>query len=161
MEIEQKYLVINIPDNIDECESVIIEQGYLSTDPVVRIRQYQMKNKFQDNDYFLTYKSRKGITQEQGIIANQEVELPLTKESYEHLRTKIDGRLIKKTRYLIPLEDKLKVELDVFHGDYEGMILAEVEFPSISLAKEFKKPTWLGENVSDDKKYTNSFLSLQ
>lgn len=72
-------------------------------------------------DYVLTYKSK-------GLMVREEYNLPLTKESYEHLLEKADGTVITKTRYRIPEKNGLTIELDVFHGRYEGMLLAEVEF---------------------------------
>ena len=114
MEIERKYLIKSIPENLKDFPCRIIEQGYLNTDPVVRIRK-------DDNNFELTYKSK-------GLMVRKEYNLPLTKEAYEHLLRKIDGRLIKKRRYMIPLEGDLTIELDVFEGDLAPLILAEVEF---------------------------------
>ena len=144
MEIERKYLVSGIPDNIDSYPCRFIEQGYLNTAPVVRVRR--------DNDnYYLTYKGG-------GMMAREEYNLPLTKESYEHMRPKADGILISKTRYLIPFET-YTIELDVFDAPYEGLILAEVEFPDESSANSFTAPDWFGEDVTFSKIYHNSTLS--
>lgn len=160
MEIEKKFLVKFIPKETKEVHIKVIEQGYLSVNPVVRIRR--------SNDrYILTYKSHKGIDVNdfEDICVSNEVELPLTKESYEHLREKTDGMIISKTRYNIPLAiyspeyGKLKAELDVFHGDLEGLTFVEVEFESVSQAQEFKPPVWFGKDVSDEARYRNSFLS--
>lgn len=96
-EIERKYLVPAAPENLSSFPYHEIEQGYLSTEPVVRIRR-------QDEEYYLTYKSK-------GLMIREEYNLPLTKESYLHLREKIDGRLISKRRYLIPYGD-YTIELD-------------------------------------------------
>lgn len=103
MEIERKYLVLHLPGPLESYPCRILEQGYLNTSPVVRIRR--------DNDrYELTYKSA-------GLMSRQEYNLPLDDKSYEHLLTKIDGRLIKKKRYMIPLSSALTAELDIFEGD--------------------------------------------
>lgn len=91
MEIERKYLISSVPFDLSSYPCRKIEQGYLSTAPVVRIRR-------DNNDYILTYKSK-------GMMIREEYNLPLTKESYEHLKEKIDGRLITKKRYVIPLKD--------------------------------------------------------
>ena len=102
-----------------------MEQGYLCTRPVVRIRKA-------NDEYILTYKSKTPINEEQyGTKISNEVELPLTKEAFEHLKNKIDGRMIDKERYLIPLQEGQKIELDIFHGYLEGLVFAEVEFQSI------------------------------
>lgn len=140
MEIERKFLIKELPD-LSKYEFLEIEQGYLSTNPVVRIRK-------KNDKYILTYKGS-------GLFAREEIEANLTKEAYEHLATKIDGYLITKKRYLIPL-DPYTIELDVFEGHMEGLIMAEVEFPSVEEANSFTPPTWFGEDVTEDKRYHNS-----
>jgi len=145
MEIERKYLISSLPADIESYPCRIIEQGYLSTEPVVRIRR-------DNDDYLLTYKSK-------GLMVREEYNLPLTKESYEHLKTKIDGQLIRKHRYMIPLDDVLTIELDFFDGDLAPLILAEVEFPTEEMANHFVPPTWFGEDVTYSTDYHNSRLS--
>ena len=83
MEIERKFLISkeNLPANLDAYPHHKLEQGYLSTAPVVRIRK-------EDDNYYLTYKSK-------GLMTREEYNLPLTKESYEHMRPKADGILPK------------------------------------------------------------------
>lgn len=152
MEIERKYLVRKIPDDLSRHYSSQIEQGYLSMEPVIRIRRI-------DKDYVLTYKSKTGVDIREDVCVNQEVELPLTKESYEHLRKKTDGILIEKTRYRID-HGGYTIELDLFHGKYEGMMLAEVEFETVEESERFAEPDWFGENVSGDYHYSNVFLAV-
>lgn len=145
MEIERKYLIHTLPDHLEQYPKRELEQGYLCTAPVVRIRK--------DNErYELTYKSK-------GLMVREEHNLPLTEEAYTHLKTKIDGRLISKTRYLIPLGEALTVELDVFHGDLAPLLLAEVEFQDEESANRFTPPDWFGEDVTFSSKYHNSNLS--
>ena len=143
MEIERKYLIDkdNIPCRLEEYPSRQIEQGYLCTEPVVRIRR-------DNEDYVLTYKSR-------GLMVREEYNLPLTSEAYQHLKAKIDGRLIQKTRYMLPLDNGLTIELDLFHGDLEPLILAEVEFPDEETAVSFQAPSWFGEDVTFSSRYQN------
>lgn len=143
-EIERKYLIHKLPDDLSSYSFHEIEQAYLCTEPVVRIRR-------QDNDYFLTYKSK-------GLMIREEYNLPLTAESYEHLKTKIDGRLISKRRYLIPYGE-YTIELDVFRSPDPTLILAEVEFPSEEAARSFCAPEWFGEDVTQSSRYHNSNLS--
>ena len=144
MEIERKFLIKELPKNLDSYPCRHIEQGYLSVSPVVRIRK--------DNDRFeLTYKGK-------GAMVREEHNLPLTKDSYDHLKEKIDGRLIAKKRYMIPLEN-YTVELDVFEGDLAPLILAEVEFPSKEAANTFTPPDWFSEDVTFCNLYHNSYLS--
>lgn len=147
MEIERKFLIQNqrLPKNLQDFPFHQIEQGYLCTEPVVRIRR-------QNDQYYLTYKSK-------GLLSREEYNLPLTKEAYLHLKPKADGLVISKTRYLIPEKDGLTIELDVFHNEYKGLLLAEVEFPSEEAAKAYVPPEWFGEDVTLSSKYHNSTLS--
>ena len=159
MEIERKFLIQKLeelpfsPFNHPHKE---LEQGYLCTAPVVRIRR-------EDDDYVLTYKSK-------GLMAREEYNLPLTKESYEHLKEKVDGRIIHKTRYVIPMScvcpenadfcsTPLFLELDIFHDDLAPLILAEIEFPDEETANTYPAPQWLGEDVTFSSAYHNSTLS--
>lgn len=154
MEIERKFLINKLPENLESFKKKEIEQGYLCTKPVVRIRK-------SNENYILTYKSRLGMKEKPGeaALSCEEVELPLSKEAYEHLKEKIDNRLIQKTRYLIPLEGGYTAELDVFHGCLEGLQFLEVEFPTQEEAAAFQPPDWIGNDVSFDKRYKNNFLS--
>lgn len=145
MEIERKFIPKWLPDTLSQYPSHEIEQGYLCTSPVVRIRKM-------DDAYFLTCKSA-------GLLAHEEYEMPLSKDSYIHLREKTDGILITKRRYLIPLDASHDIELDIFHGDLEGVILAEVEFSSVEEANSFIPPEWFGEDVTYDIRYHNSEIS--
>ncbi len=145
MEIERKFLIKELPTDLSSYPCRIIEQGYLCTGPVVRIRK--------DNDnYELTYKSG-------GMMARMEENLPLSESAYYHLREKIDGRLIKKRRYMIPLTDILTIELDIFEGDLSPLVIAEVEFPTVEMANAFVPPEWFTEDVTFSHKYHNSYLS--
>ena len=145
MEIERKFLIKKLPDNLTSYKARKIEQAYLCTDPVVRVRR-------DNDDYYLTYKSN-------GMIVREEYNLPLTKEAYGHLLAKADGNIITKTRYEIPEKDNLTIELDVFEGKFDGLLLAEVEFASEEEALGYIPPEWFGEDVSNSTKYHNSTLS--
>ena len=145
MEIERKYLIHTLPENLPSYPCLHIQQGYLCTSPVVRIRR-------QEEEYYLTYKGK-------GMMVREEYNLPLTAEAYAHLKEKIDGILLSKKRYLITLPDGLKIELDVFDPPYEGLWLAEVEFASVEEANSFTPPEWFGEDVTFSSAYHNSVLS--
>lgn len=149
MEIEQKYLVRHLPENLGDFEQIKMIQGYLSKIPVIRIRK-------SNENYILTYKSKGN--QELGVVVNEEVELPLTKEAFDHLKYKTDDHLVYKTRYKIPLGE-YTAELDIFEQQLQGLIIVEVEFPSIDAAKVFTPPEWFGANVSDEGRYSNAYLS--
>lgn len=145
MEIERKFLIKKLPDNLTSYKARKIEQAYLCTDPVVRVRR-------DNDDYYLTYKSK-------GMIVREEYNFPLTKEAYGHLLAKADGNIITKTRYEIPEKDNLTIELDVFEGKFDGLLLAEVEFASEEESLGYIPPEWFGEDVSNSTKYHNSTLS--
>lgn len=145
MEIERKYLVKELPGNLEDYLHLELEQAYLCTEPVVRIRR-------EGEAYVLTYKSA-------GLMVREEYNLPLTENAYRHLLEKADGIVITKTRYRIPEKDDLTIELDVFHGVYEGLVLAEVEFPTEEEARAYQAPDWFGEDVTMSSRYHNSTLS--
>lgn len=159
MEIERKFTVKKLPDSLSQYPFRIIEQAYLNTDPVVRIRR-------QDNDYYLTYKGK-------GLMAREEYNLPLNELSYYHLRDKADGNVISKKRYVIPIEHptfvsdckenvdqiSLCVELDIFDEPFAPLVIAEVEFPSEETANAFVPLDWFDQDVTHDPSYHNSNLS--
>lgn len=147
MEIERKYLIHSIPFDLSEYPFHTIEQGYLNTDPVVRVRK-------EDDRYYLTYKGS-------GMMIREEYNLPLNADSYRHLIQKTDGNIISKKRYIIPFMDKYTIELDVFEAPFAPLILAEVEFETTADAGEFTPPTWFGEDVTYDGRYHNSYMSNQ
>ncbi len=144
MEIERKFTVKKLPDDLEGYPFHIIEQAYLNTDPVVRIRR-------EDDRYYMTYKGS-------GLLAREEYNLPLNRPSYEHLLPKADGNVISKKRYLIPFSP-YTIELDVFAPPFAPLIIAEVEFPSVEEAERFVPPDWFGQDVTQDPAYHNSNLS--
>lgn len=146
MEIERKFTIKKLPDNLTSYPCHIIEQAYLNTDPVVRVRR-------QDEDYYMTYKGK-------GMLAREEYNLPLNRISYEHLRRKADGNLISKKRYLIPY-NPYTIELDIFEPPFSPLVIAEVEFPTIEEAKNFSAPDWFDQDVTNDPAYHNSTMSQQ
>lgn len=145
MEIERKYLIKSLPENLSSYCFHLIEQGYLCTNPVVRVRR-------EDDSYYMTYKGA-------GLMSREEYNLPLNKEAYDHLIKKADGNIITKKRWLIPIEHGLTIELDIFEGCFDGLIIAEVEFDSEAEANDFTPPDWFGEDVTFSSKYHNSTLS--
>lgn len=145
MEIERKYLIDTLPKHLEVYPHRTLEQAYLCTEPVVRIRR-------DADEFILTYKSK-------GLMVREEYNLPLTETAYRHLLGKADGRIITKERYCIPYQNDLTIELDVFGGELAPLILAEVEFASEDEANAFLPPSWFGEDVTFSSKYHNSTLS--
>ncbi len=144
-EIERKYLLASLPENLEEYPSKKIKQAYISTKPTIRIRK-------QDDEYILTVKGS-------GQIKKIEYELFISKEEFKNLLEKTEGYIIKKTRYLIPIHNDLTAELDVYHKDLDGLYTVEVEFTSEEAYENFTPPSWFGKDVSLDKHYKNTSLS--
>jgi len=158
MEIERKFTIKELPRDLERYPFHVIEQGYLNTAPVVRVRR-------SDDEYYMTYKGS-------GLMAREEYNLPLDAESYAHLLTKADGNIISKKRYVIPIEHpqfkdgfrvnetpSLVIELDIFEAPFAPLIMAEVEFPTVEMANAFLAPDWFDEDVTNDPEYHNSTMS--
>ena len=145
MEIERKFLVKELPANLESYEQQHISQGYINRNPVVRIRR-------SNDEYYLTYKGK-------GMMVREEYNLPLNEESFLHMLPKIDGILIDKIRYLIPLDEKHTAELDIFQGTLAPLRIVEVEFDTEEEALAFVPPAWFGDDVTQSKQYHNSNLS--
>ena len=158
MEIERKFLVCDLPDDLDRYEHYEIEQAYLCTSPTLRIRRM-------GDAYILTVKEH--VCSESSAIHNREEEFSLTAGSYQHLLAKCDKGRVGKTRYRIDLRSQtddgsyvgLTAELDIFHGRHEGLLLVEVEFPNTQVANAFVPPEWFGPEVSYDPRYRNAYLA--
>ena len=148
LEIERKYLIKNLPDNLSDYECHTLIQGYLNTSPVVRVRK-------EDDSYYLTYKGS-------GLLAREEYNLPLDEHSFLHLIGKADGNVISKQRYKIPYavsEKMFTIELDVFDAPFAPLVIAEVEFTDENEANAFIAPDWFDKEVTYDPEYHNSNLS--
>ena len=166
IEIEKKYKIRMLPEDFASFPFHEIEQGYLNTNPAIRVRK-------EDESYYMTYKG-------QGVMKHTEYNLPLDEISYRHLLKKADGNIIRKKRYLIPLNadaytikylqenpllaEKIKsreivIELDVFQTPFDRIIIAEVEFPTEEAAMQYQPADWFLEDVTADKTYSNSYLS--
>ena len=161
VEIERKFLIKQLPENLETYPYHEITQAYLCTDPVIRIRK-------QDDEYYLTYKGK-------GLLCREEYNLPLNKDAYEHMLTKSDGNVISKKRYKLPLSNEeineeclqalngseLTLELDIFDAPFSPLILVEIEFPNQEAAEAFKMLSWFSEDVTENKEYHNSNMSKQ
>ncbi len=147
IEIERKFLVTSNAFKSDALRKNHIAQGYLNSEPerTVRVRIKGEKG-------FLTIK---GQSSETGISRFEwEKEIPITEA--KELLLLCEKGVIEKTRYEIQLGQHL-FEVDEFHRENEGLIIAEVELQSES--EIFEKPLWLGQEVTRDTRYFNSYLS--
>jgi adenylate cyclase len=144
VEIERKYLInLNQIGTLENGNR--IKQGYITTnkDAVVRVR---VKN---DKGYLTIKGSNIGVSR-----LEFEYEIPLV-EANEMLDKLCQKPIIDKTRYLIDFEKHIW-EIDIFYGDNEGLVIAEVELVDVN--EEIKLPLWIKEEVSGDIKYYNSNL---
>jgi len=148
IETEHKYLINHeLWQQIIPNKSVQIKQAYLLTDPnkTIRIRTA-------GNAGFITIKGKT-------IGASRpefEYEIPI--EEANQLIESFCSELIEKTRYYVVHENKTW-EVDVFEGMNVGLIVAEIELDDED--EEYKKPNWVTQNVTDDRRYANSNLSLK
>lgn len=148
MEIERKFLVDEVPD-LEGRERVRIEQGYLTLADAgaeVRLRR-------KGDELLLTVKGGKGRER-------AEVEVNLTQEQFAELWELTEDMRLVKTRVTVRLGD-LEVELDLFGGALDGLIVAEVEFPDEASADSFEPPDWFGREVTGDDAYLNESLATR
>ena len=147
LEIERKFLVNNDDYKKESYQKKTIKQGYLNSDKsrTVRIR-------ITDDAAFLTIKGQSNKTG----TTRFEWEKEIDKKEGEQLLLLCEPSIIDKTRFYVKNEH-LTFEVDEFYGDNQGLIVAEIELNSED--ESFKKPNWLGKEVTGLEKYYNSKLS--
>ncbi|HUV17854.1 MAG TPA: CHAD domain-containing protein [Ilumatobacteraceae bacterium] len=148
VERERKFLVEAVPDDLVSSATVELRQGYLAADErrSVRVRDAGTRG------CTLTVKAGAGVER-------TELEWSITRHEFEAAWPHTGSQRIEKTRHLIPFGDHV-IELDVFGGALDGLVVAEVEFDSISASDDFEPPAWFGRDVTDDGRYTNASLAL-
>lgn len=149
LEIERKFLVLNDSFLASTTSATRIAQGYIGTVPgrTVRIRIRGDKG----------YLTIKGNSSADGLVRFEwEKEIPL--QEAEELMQLCEKGIIDKTRHLVPCGNHT-FEVDVFHGDNEGLVMAEVELSSPD--EEFDRPEWLGSEVTGDPRFYNKMLAKQ
>lgn len=147
IEIERKFLVKSEAFKTEAFNQTEIIQGYLNShkDRAVRVR-------VKGDAGFLTVK---GASNKSGLSRFEwEKEIPVNEA--KALLNFCEKGVIEKIRYEVKA-DKHIFEIDVFFGDNQGLIVAEVELNSEN--ETFNKPEWLGEEVTGQTKYYNSQLS--
>lgn len=148
-EIERKFLLIERPEELKQCTPEHIAQGYLALDPEgaeVRLRRRGYHT-------LLTIKQGRGL-------ARAEEEFLIDGPRFERLWAGTSGRRVEKARYRLPLAGDLVAEIDIYEGSLAGLMVAEVEFPSVEAAEAFEPPLWLRVDVTDDPRYGNARLAL-
>lgn len=144
MEIERKFLLDNLPLNIDKFKKNELVQTYISFEPEIRVRKANDK-------YILTKKVGAGMVRE-------ELEFEIENNLYTFLINNSEDKTIKKTRYFIPLSAKTTAEIDIYHDNLDGLKIVEVEFENEEEAMNFEVPKWFGKEVTNDEFYKNANL---
>lgn len=151
MEIERKFLVETPPD-LEGCERSEIEQGYLAVvqkgadGDEVRLRR-------RDDELTETVKRGSGL-------ARDEAEVELDEDQFAALWPLTEGRRLRKRRYLIGAGE-VTIELDIYEGALDGLIIAEVEFSDEDAAHRFEPPDWFGTEVTGKSEYQNETLATK
>lgn len=144
MEIERKFLVKELPD-LSGVKYSNIRQGYFSINPEKRVRE-------KDGKYYITEKGEGDMVREEN---EWEIDEKTAIERFNMSKTYI----IEKKRYYLPYGE-YTIELDIYSGKHQGLIVAEVEFPNEREAKEFIPPSWFSTDITCDKSYKNMVLAL-
>jgi adenylate cyclase len=149
IEIERKFLVTSLDFKQEAFKNTTIKQGFLNThkDRTVRVR-------LKGDEGFITVKGRTT----KGGVTRFEWEKNILKEEVEALLKLCEPGVIDKIRYEVKIEKHI-FEVDVFYGDNDGLIIAEIELEQEN--EVFEKPDWLGKEVTGKIKYYNSQLSKQ
>jgi len=146
-EIERKFLVRKLPDDLTSYPSRELAQGYLvSMDDGLQVRLRKSGER-----HLLTFKRGTGNVRE-------EREIELSAEQFNTLWPATERKRLVKTRYEIPLGKRV-VEIDIYHDRHEGLVVAEVEFDEEEAARNFQPPDWLGDDVTGDPRYSNQLLA--
>ena len=147
MEIERKFIIAALPANRLEARGALLRQGYLVTAPIeVRVRSDD------ETTYTLTVKG-------EGTLVRAEVEVPLTRADFETLWPLTAGRRLEKVRHRV-VEARDTIEVDVYRGAHEGLLIAEVEFEDGDAAAAFEPPAWFGAEVTADRRFKNAELAV-
>lgn len=147
LEIERKYLLRDMPGDLDESSGAAIRQGYLcdAGDSSVRIRQ-------KSDVYYLTCKRGAGVVR-------QETEIEITAEQFEALWPATFDARVCKTRFRYALTDGLVAEIDVFEQAHAPLRVVEVEFPDAETADAFEPLSFFGPEVTTDPRFLNAALA--
>lgn len=144
MEIERKFLIDRFPD-LPELQRSYMGQGYLCTQPTVRIRS---KRTSAGTSYRLCIKGK-------GTLAREELEWEITQDEFHRLEALLPAPLVRKEQRVYQLADGLELECNLVDPEAPtSFYYAEVEFPSIEAANAFQPPSFLGREVTEIPGYT-------
>lgn len=146
-EIERKYLVTDLADEVVLGPGSELRQGYLAEEGLVEVRI-----RIAGPDATLTVKAGKGRSR-------TEVERSLTTDEAEALWAFTEGRRVEKVRHRVDLPDGLVAEVDLYAGALDGLRTVEVELPSPEAADGFAPPAWFGRELTDEPGWGNAALA--
>lgn len=145
LEIERKYLVIN-----DDWKSFVESEAHLKQGYLTAQRGITVRVRIVDEQARLTIKG--GVTGISRLEYEYAIPLADAREMFHNL---VSGGVIDKTRYRVRCGDHLW-DLDLFHGENDGLVMAEIELESETEA--FQLPGWVGQEVTGDARYYNANL---
>jgi CYTH domain-containing protein len=147
MEIERKFLVDALPSRWRAAPHARIRQGYFA----LRQKGIEIRVREKGSQQFITIKAGRGT------VRLQE-EIRILRRHFAALWPLIRGASISKIRYRIA-HQRNTIEVDVFQGRHRGLVTAEVEFRSRREADSFKRPAWLGREITGVRRYANEVLA--
>ena len=181
--------VSTLPFNLEVAERHRIEQSYLSFYPQVRLRSIDDGVRYLITVKASVQVSAEGAAQTpaQGVaqvsaesaaqvpeqeraqdvsrpyetLARREYEAEITPESYRALRPETQGKTLLKTRYVIPAGEGRTWEIDIYEGEFAGLVVAEMEFESEEAAAAFPTPAWALRDISIDPAFKNVVMAQE
>lgn len=158
-EIERKFLVKYIPENLIIDKIIDIEQMHIYKDVKSSIRIRKIDYLYPDNkrEYIYTLKVHNNYDHEL-IVSKDEHEYQIKEEEYKILKEQRINSVIHKTRVFVSLDNGLEAEIDLYHDYLEGFMTLEIEFPSTDIASGYNIPDWIGEEIGY-KDYSNRMLA--
>jgi adenylate cyclase len=146
-EIERKYLVERVPGGLDWLDERPLRQGYVALDGDTEVRVREDAGAWR-----LTVKHGGGLRR-------LEEDIEIDARRGEALWSLTEGRRVRKRRRRLAYRGAV-LEVDVFEGDLEGLIVAEVEFPDEGAAHAFAPPDWFGRELTGEPGYSNRALAV-
>lgn len=147
LEIERKFTIKHLPENIDQYHHDEIKQGYVYTGEDGR--EFRLRQK--SDKYYITFKQGSDLSR-------KETEQEIDKEKFDLMWPLTQNKRLEKTRYYIPY-DKHTIEVDIYKGNNEGLVITEVEFDTEDEAKGFVAPEWFDQDVTSNPDYKNKNLA--
>jgi len=147
LEIERKFLIREFPGSRREFDCSRIDQGYFP----MATRAVEIRLRRKDSKHYITIKAGRGRTRQE-----EEIEIPESK--FRALWPLTREARISKKRYKIACEGRT-VEVDVYQGPHRGLITAEVEFDTKRKSHSFRRPEWLGPEITGDLRYSNETMA--